>query len=290
MFKLLLWLILICIALAIIAEYWLWILLTLVVLICVYAFCVKKGYIKPQKIAQRFRKSAKSNVLPTDGHYLAYQYDDVKFYPPTEMTSKVNKKFLRPGVEVFLQQEPENKYDNRAIALYASGHQIGYMLRGTLQDMANDYIEKGWPIKATLTSLKFVGGEYQGYISLSYYRESTKPKRLGYQDIDVRSIQPSNPDVIPNTPLTGKNIVFSGVFALPLDEMMQIAVDAGATLKVRVSKATDYLVVGKQDTMFLDSNGLSSKEATAAKMIQQGEADIKIIDENTFLALAKEST
>lgn len=279
-----------CIIMSLFAEYWQWILLALVILIGVCALCVKKGHVKPQEIAQHFRTSTKSSSLLTNDHYLAYQYDNVKFYPPTEMISKVNKKFLHPGAEVFLKQESKNKYDNRAIALYVSGHQIGYMLRGTLQDMANDYIENGWPIKATLSSLRFVGGEYQGYINLSYYRKSTNLKRLGYHDIDIKAIQPSNPNAAPNTPLSGKNIVFSGVFTLPLDEMMQIAVDAGATLKSRVSKNTNYLVVGKQDTMFLDKDGLSSKEATAAKLIEEGLADIRIIDENAFLELAHNMT
>lgn len=220
-------------------------------------------------------------------YYLAYHYDDVKFYPPFEVVSKLNKKLLHAGATVILKPEPRNKYDNRAVALYVSGHKIGYLLRGTLQDMANDYIAKEWPIKATLISLKLVGGEYQGYITLSFYRkaEERSPKRLGYHDIDIHSIRPTSPESRPNTPLSGKNIVFSGYFSIPIDSVMQIAVDAGATLKSRVTKNTDYLVVGIQDQSFLDENGLSSKEATATKLNQHGEADIKIIDEKTFLGL-----
>lgn len=233
-------------------------------------------------------KSPQTALLSTDDFYLAYQYDDVKFYPPTEITSKVNKKFLKPGTELFLKQEPNNKYDNQAVAIYSNGHKIGYMLRGVLQDMTNNYIENGWPIITALSSLKFVDSEYEGYINLSYYRKSTKPKRLGYNDIDIHAIKATNPDSITNTPICGKNVVFSGFFNLPLEDMMQIAVDAGATLKTRVSKSTDYLVVGKQDPMFLDENGQSSKEATATKLIQQGESHISIINEATFLALVKD--
>lgn len=108
----------------------------------------------------------------SDGSKLAYHYDDVKFYPPLEMVSKVNAKLLQPGAEISLKQEPSNEYDRRAIALYVSGHQIGYLLRGRLQDMANTYISKGLPIKATLLSLDMVAGEYQGYISISYYNKA----------------------------------------------------------------------------------------------------------------------
>lgn len=289
MFKMLLWLLLICIAIAFIAEYWMWILLTLVVLIGIFAFCVKKGYINPQEVAQRIKKKNNSYPEPTENHYLAYQYEDVKFFPKAEMIAKVKQKLLYSGAEIQLRQEPENEYDNRAVALYISGHQIGYMLRGTLQDMANDYIENGWPIKVTLSSLKFAGDEYQGFVNYKFYRESkfqddATKKRLGYSDIDVKSIQPSDPNIAGGTPLANKNIVFSGIFKLPLDQMMQLAVDAGAVLKTRVSKSTDYLVVGKQNEAFLDENGRSSKEATAQKLIAQG-SQIIIIDEETFMTM-----
>ena len=100
----------------------------------------------------------------------AYHYEDVKFYPPTDMIKKVPKHLLKAGVRVDLQTEPYNDYDSRAVALYVSGHQIGYMLRGTLQDLANDYMRQSRPIVATLVSLEFIDGEYQGYISLSFYR------------------------------------------------------------------------------------------------------------------------
>lgn len=236
--------------------------------------------------AKHYKGNSQGVELSTPaGHYLSYQYDDVKFYPPQELISKVNKKILCPGAEITLDQEPRNKQDNRAVALYISRYKIGYMLRGTLQDMANDYIENGWPIKVILSDLRFVSGEYRGHINIFFYRKSTKPKLKGYSDIDIKSIQPTNPEAIPNTPLTGKNIVFSGIFSLPLDQMMQKAVDAGAVLKSRVTKNVNYLVVGEQKEEFLDEKGLSSKEATAMKLMKQGEADIKIINEDTFLEL-----
>lgn len=227
------------------------------------------------------------SLMPAEGHYLAYKYDDVKFYPPAEIISKVNKKYLQPGAEIHLIQEPKNKYDSRAVALYISGNKIGYLLKGTLQDMANDYIESGWPIRCVLSGLKFSGGEYKGYVHLFFYRKSTKPKLKGYSDIDIHSFVPTDPEATPNTPLTKKNIVFSGVFNIPLEEIMQIAVDAGAVLKTRASKSVDYLVVGAQNSAFVDENGMSSKEATATKLNEEGIANIKIISEQTFMELAR---
>lgn len=231
------------------------------------------------------------STQPTDFHYLAYQYDDVKFYPPFEIVSKVNKLLLRPGVNIILRTEPKNTYDNRAVALYVAGHKIGYLLRGTLQDMANDYLSKRLPIKATLSSLTRNGNDYQGFISLSFYRkvEDRPQKRRGYSEIDIRSFRPTDPEAHPDTPLTGKNIVFSGYFSIPIENAMQIAVDAGATLRHHVTKNVNYLVVGKQDPSFLNDEGLSSKEATAKRLMEEQNIDIHIINEETFLELARTS-
>lgn len=233
-------------------------------------------------------KSSSSLPDVTSGnYYAAYHYDSVKFYPPYSIISKV-KHELRPlGSDVILVTEPSNEHDDRAIALYISGNKIGYMLRGTLQDMVHDYFDQNLPVKASLEYLKRVDGEYQGRISLTFYRIGTNPKRLGYSDIDIKSIKPTDPDAVPNTPLTGKKVVFCGYFDLPLEEMMQRAVDSGATLRAVVTKTVDYLIVGKNDGAFLDENGLTSKEATAAKLNEQGTADIRIIRESTFLELTQ---
>ncbi len=49
--------------------------------------------------------------------------------------------------------EPENEYDNRAVAIYAKGIKLGYVFRGANQDMINDYIEKGWYFKGFLSKI-----------------------------------------------------------------------------------------------------------------------------------------
>lgn len=116
-------------------------------------------------------KPSENHVVPVSGpHKMTYHYDDVKFFPPDDMVAKVDKDLLKPGAEITFVPEPENIHDDRAVALYIAGHQIGYLLRNRLQDMTNDYLAKGWPVKATLVSLKRVDGEYQGYLTLSFYR------------------------------------------------------------------------------------------------------------------------
>lgn len=124
----------------------------------------KKGYFK-KKVTHQYE---------VGGCVLAYSYDDVKFYPPEELVSKINKVRLQTGEEVQLVQEPENTYDHGAVALYLQNQKIGYLLRNRLQDMANEWISKGWPVKASLVSLKKIKGEYQGYIALSFFKPGEK--------------------------------------------------------------------------------------------------------------------
>lgn len=303
--KYILYFILICLAIGLIKEYIVPILLLLGLATIVFVvFYSRRKKLKSKEVPPQIENSTPNNlpkkIIPNPkvsssfkGFHLAYSYDNVKFYPPEEIVSKISKSTLQAGAEISLKPEPSNRYDDRAIALYIDCQKIGYLLKGTLQDMTHDYLSKNWPIVVTLSSLEYINGEYQGYIDISFYRESgevpASAKRRGYQHIDIHSIKPINPNALPDTPLTGKNIVFSGYFSLPIEEMMQAAVDAGAILKSRVTKNTEYLVVGEQNAEFLDENGMSSKQRTATKLIEQGEADIKIIDEKTFLDMAQYS-
>lgn len=103
---------------------------------------------------------------------------------------------------------------------------------------------------------------------------------------DIHDFSPTNPSDIPDTPLTGKWIVFSGELNLLPEEAYQIAVDAGAILKTSISKKVDYLVQGYVEPRYLDENGWSSKQRTARKLIDSGEGKVKIIAEAEFLKLA----
>lgn len=224
-----------------------------------------------------------------DGKFFpSFRPNDNKFYPPDEIISNVPHGIFIPDSKIILKREPQNTYDPNAIALYLSGHKIGYMLRNGLQQMVHEWNDKNWPVECVFVSLKKIHGKYEGYISLTFYRPvedvPENYRRLSYSDIDINSIVPSDPENISATPLTGKKVVFCGYFDLPLQDMMQKAVDSGATLRKVVTKTVDYLIVGKNNDAFLDENGLSSKEATAAKLNDQG-ANIRVISETTFLEL-----
>lgn len=107
-----------------------------------------------------------------------------------------------------------------------------------------------------------------------------------HQKIDIHSIHPTDPEAIPDTALTGHGIVFSGEFSRLPEDMYQIAVDAGAILKNQVSRKVDYLVQGFVEERYLDENGMSNKQRTANKLLEEGH-NVKIITETEFIKLAE---
>lgn len=60
---------------------------------------------------------------------------------------------VEPGAKVTLRQEPENAYDSKAVAVYAAGMKLGYLYRGKMQDIANDFLKRGDPIWAHVSSV-----------------------------------------------------------------------------------------------------------------------------------------
>lgn len=88
-----------------------------------------------------------------------------------------------------------------------------------------------------------------------------------------------------NHPLFGKTLVFTGDLSIERGEAMQMAVNAGASVKSAVSGKTDFLVVGRQDITLVGEEGLSTKEKKAYDLNRRGKADIAIIGEAEFIAL-----
>lgn len=88
-----------------------------------------------------------------------------------------------------------------------------------------------------------------------------------------------------SNPLFEKTIVFTGELSIERAEAMQIAVNAGAIIRSSVSRKTDFLVVGIQDTQLVGEDGLSTKEEKAYALNNAGTAHIEIIDEKKFMQL-----
>lgn len=81
-----------------------------------------------------------------DGKLLAYKYEGVGVYVPDIHTAKD----VEIGQVAILEREPDNKFDPGAVAVYAGSPsglvKVGYLYRGRLQSMANDWLKADEPI------------------------------------------------------------------------------------------------------------------------------------------------
>lgn len=84
------------------------------------------------------------------GFLESYRYTDVGIFVPEDSTFDL--KGFEPGAILTLVQDPENPHDNHAVGLKLHNQLVGYLYRGKLQDMANDWIEKNLPLRAQLTA------------------------------------------------------------------------------------------------------------------------------------------
>lgn len=116
--------------------------------------------------------------------------------------------------------------------------------------------------------------------------EHTPKSKPQHSDrVNIAEITPSQNQNNNSKPLLGKKIVFTGELSIPRSEAMQMAVDAGATLRSSVSSKTDILVVGKQDLSVVGSDGTSTKQEKALEINTSGKGSIKIVDEAEFISM-----
>lgn len=104
------------------------------------------------------------NVL--GGERLAYFYTDVKIF--TKLCLPQVRVDLN-GAELQFKQEPENEYDKKAVAIYTmSGEKIGYLYKGKIQDMVNDYLRLGLPVWGAVSLIDTDDNRYE--IAITFYR------------------------------------------------------------------------------------------------------------------------
>ena len=112
-------------------------------------------------------------------------------------------------------------------------------------------------------------------------------KQIPFSRIKPTEIKVTVENIDSNNPLYGKSVVFTGELSMDRSQAMQLAVNAGASVKTSVSRKTDYLIVGKQDLQLVGEDGMSTKEEKAHALNNAGSANVKIIDEATFLQLVE---
>lgn len=108
---------------------------------------------KPQSIATESEKLKKEKYIfeDFDGKKLKYKYNDVAIFTPEDL--KIDLEMLEPGNDLYFIKEPQNPYDNKAVAVYENGRKIGYMYRTVIKDMVNDYIDADCPVLAHISSI-----------------------------------------------------------------------------------------------------------------------------------------
>lgn len=73
-----------------------------------------------------------------DNSVLCYEYDDNICL--CENTFNIASENL--GKQLTLLQEPENEYDKKAVAVYLGDNKLGYIYKGNIQKMANDWLNR----------------------------------------------------------------------------------------------------------------------------------------------------
>lgn len=111
-------------------------------------------------------------------------------------------------------------------------------------------------------------------------------KRSHKKTLKISSITANVDKINESSPLCGKTCVFTGALTISREEAMQIAVNCGAVVKSKVSKNTDYLIMGDQDIRRVGDDGMSSKEEKARALNEAGDVNIVFLGESDFLQMA----
>lgn len=87
------------------------------------------------------------------------------------------------GKTLIFKQEPENPHDEKAVAVYLNSTKIGYIYRGTIQDMFNDYTKRGWIVFGYLN--KYSVNNNKATYKIGFYKplDILKSKRFSLSKI-----------------------------------------------------------------------------------------------------------
>lgn len=94
--------------------------------------------------------------VPPNGYSLKYHYTDIEVCWFLSRF-KIPKGGLKPGNRVIFVQEPTNPYDDKAVLLMFVPQRapFGYLHRGKIQDMVNDYINRGDKVTARVSYFSY---------------------------------------------------------------------------------------------------------------------------------------
>ena len=118
-------------------------------------------------------------VAANEGIFRAFTYIKVCFIGDmfNDFMSNIDKPLT-------LRQEPENEYDNKAIALYLGDVKCGYMYKGNLKDIVNSYFANGYTMKAAVAT--YNEAEKKATFDLCVYRplDEFKTKTVPVKNVE----------------------------------------------------------------------------------------------------------
>ena len=88
-----------------------------------------------------------------DGQFLCYEHEENVCLIDDAFDGIVGN----GGKQITFEFEPENEFDDKAVALYVEGKKIGYVYRGKIQDMIHSYHKQGRQISAHLNKYSAAG-------------------------------------------------------------------------------------------------------------------------------------
>lgn len=94
-----------------------------------------------QQSTKPLDESQKNYVLFDDvegNNIIKYEYEDKMFL----LENVINTLSGHGGEDLTFSPEPENEYDNKAVAIFLDEAKVGYVYKGKIQDMLNDWIKR----------------------------------------------------------------------------------------------------------------------------------------------------
>lgn len=183
-----------------------------------------------------------------DNYYLAYEYEKEIAMP------EINAITGNGGKKITFKQEPDNEYDNCAVALYLNETKIGYLYRGRTQEMVNDWIRKG--------------DYFWGYINKIDVERATATFKIGFYK-DINSLEMKSFKL---TKITKKASEYEG----SRFENLECCSD-GDIVDYETSYDTDNYIITNEY-----GNELGELGAKAVEWIEENEDDIKLIRLNNI--------
>lgn len=110
----------------------------------------------------------------TRWHFVDYYATAVSIAVPIDVPVDFSELILYTRVSFKL--EPENPFDDRAVAVYCGGQKIGYLFKGKMRDWVYDQIEDENPVMGTLISFDAEARKIS--VDIAFYKSKAESRYL----------------------------------------------------------------------------------------------------------------